>query len=370
VTLDRAAPASADSGRARPVPRWMHRPALDVAIAFAWVPFALAAHALEWRPAHLGTFVAAVFVLSFAHQPLTLALVYGDGARFRLRPTIFTWSPLVFAVVIFAGLHMSLLALAIVAGLWNAEHTLMQRYGITRIYGRKVGQDAGGLEKAMLWSWLVLALVWVAADARTPAGLDRLGLSGTNALAVQQMIRFTGVARVLLVPLVAVVTGLVAAWIVAEWRRGPATNPAKWIYLGSTAALFGVVLADPIAGLMGYVGAHAIEYFVVVHQSLGRYESADQPDKADPALARPPLLGRAVGARSGRLGFLAVYLGLVMAVVTALQWYGDATAYAIVFFTVGGLHVFYDGFIWKLRRPDVAASLAIPGGSAAAGSTH
>ncbi len=32
----------------------------------------------------------------------------------------------------------------------------------------------------------------------------------------------------------------------------------------------------------------------------------------------------------------------------------------MVFFTLGGLHVFYDGFIWKLRRPAVAQSLAIP----------
>jgi hypothetical protein len=341
----------------------MHRPALDVAVAFAWVPFAVAAHALEWRSGHLGLFITGVFVLSFSHQPLTLALVYGDGDRFRLRPAIFTWSPLLFAVVIFVGLHVSLLALAIVAGLWNAEHTLMQRYGITRIYGRKVGQDRGGLEKAMLWSWLLLALVWVAADARTPAGLDRLGRGGTNALAVQQLVRFAGAARVLVGPMIAVVVALATAWLVAEWRRGSAANPAKWIYVGSTAALFGVILFDPIAGLMGYVGAHAIEYFVVVHQSLGRFRSpALRPstELGPTPSPRPPLLGRAVRARSGRIGFLALYLGLVMTVVTALQWYGSATAYAIVFFTVGGLHVFYDGFIWKLRRPDVAASLAIP----------
>jgi hypothetical protein len=27
--------------------------------------------------------------------------------------------------------------------------------------------------------------------------------------------------------------------------------------------------------------------------------------------------------------------------------------------TLGALHIFYDGFIWKLRRPRVAASLGI-----------
>jgi hypothetical protein len=29
----------------------------------------------------------------------------------------------------------------------------------------------------------------------------------------------------------------------------------------------------------------------------------------------------------------------------------------VTFLTLGGLHLLYDGFIWKLRRPAVAASL-------------
>ena len=32
----------------------------------------------------------------------------------------------------------------------------------------------------------------------------------------------------------------------------------------------------------------------------------------------------------------------------------DASLYTIAFLTVGTLHVFYDGVIWKLRTPDVA----------------
>jgi hypothetical protein len=31
---------------------------------------------------------------------------------------------------------------------------------------------------------------------------------------------------------------------------------------------------------------------------------------------------------------------------------------AILFF--GALHIFYDGFVWKLRRPQLAASLGVP----------
>ncbi len=355
-------PGTAERIRARP--RWVNRASVDVAVALCWIPFVIAAHALESNRAVLATLVAAVFLLSFSHQPLTLALVYGDPEQFRLRRAIFTLSPVVFAIAIVIVLQVSLLTLAIVAGLWNAEHTLMQRYGITRIYGRKADQQEGGLERAMLLSWLALGFIWVAADPATPSRLDRLGLNGTNELAVRTLLRFHSAAVVILIPAVLAVVALVLAWVISEWRRHERANPAKWMYVGTTALLFATILVDPIAGLMGYVGAHAIEYFVIVHQSLGRrYGGEPATDQPSPgaAIERPAPLGRAIRARTGRLGFFVAYLGAIVGLVTLLDWYGSRQIYLVVFFTLGGLHVFYDGFIWKLRRPAVARSLAISG---------
>ena len=322
-------------------------------VALAWVPFVMAVHLAEHDPELLRGLISATFLLSFAHQPLTLALVYGDAEQFRLRRAVFTLSPLIFAIAIMVATQFDPLVLAVVAGLWNAEHTLMQRYGITRIYGRKAGQDDGRLEKAMLFSWLALAVVVVAGDGRTPGRLARMGLGDTNRLAVEMLSRFRSVAAVLVVPVVLLVAALVLAWLRSEGRTGARANPAKWVYVATTACLFLVILIDPIAGLLGYVGAHALEYFVIVHQSLGRRY-------ADGSSGQSSALGRAVRARPGRVGFLAVYLGVILAVVTLLQWYGSVTIYLVVFFTLGGLHVFYDGFIWKLRRPAVARSLDLP----------
>ena len=81
--------------------RWVHGPVLDVAMALCWVPFAIAGLVLQDDRDHLTWFVGATLLLSFSHQPLTLALVYGDRTNFRLRRRIFTWSPLVFAVAVF-----------------------------------------------------------------------------------------------------------------------------------------------------------------------------------------------------------------------------------------------------------------------------
>ena len=345
-------------------PQWMHGSVADVALALVWIPFAVVAHLLQGQAVdRLPAFVAAVFLLSFSHQPLTLALVYGDPEQLRLRRAIFTWSPLVFVVAVIAGLNISMVALAVVGGLWNAEHTLMQRYGIVRIYGRKAGQDDGRLERAMLFSWLALALVWVGADAATPDRIRQVDLGENNTLAVQQLAALRGVASVLVPIALVVAVGLGLAFVVQEWRHRRDANPAKWVYVASTAALFGVLLVDPLAGLMGYVGAHAVEYFVVVRQSLGRRYAAAPGEGASAdgrAPVRPVPLARAVRSPLGRDGFLVVYVAVIVGIVMVLERLGSPTAYAVVFFTLGGLHVFYDGFIWKLRRAPVAASLAIP----------
>ena len=116
-------------------------------------------------------------------------------------------------------------------------------------------------------------------------------------------------------------------------------------------ALVLTMFVDPVAGLMGYVAAHAIEYFVIVHQSLGRRYVDDGAAPASP-------LRHAVRARSGRLGFLVVYVALVLGAVTALRWWAPVLVFGAVYFTLGALHIFYDGFIWKLRDPKVAESLA------------
>ena len=39
---------------------------------------------------------------------------------------------------------------------------------------------------------------------------------------------------------------------------------------------------------------------------------------------------------------------------------GSVRTYVMVVFVFGGLHVFYDGFIWKLRRAEVARGFDQP----------
>jgi hypothetical protein len=320
------------------------------AAAAWWLSAADSTPATPGQTTALAAFITGVFLLSFAHQPLTLALVYGDPAQFRLRRAVFVISPFVFVAAIIAGYAISFVIVAVVGALWNAEHTLMQRYGLTRVYGRMAGQDDGRIEKVLLFSWLIVAALWVMADPATPDRARALPLGENNTVAIDALGNLRSVALALLVP--AAVVSVVAAvlWVRAEVRR-PQLNPLKWLYLGSTLVLFVVIIVNPIVGIMGYVGAHAVEYFVTVHQSLGRrYASAEQ-DRSVAGAGRP--------GPHRALGFLGIYITAdPRDRHAARRRAGSPLAYAVVFFTLGGLHVFYDGFIWKLRRPAVAHSLA------------
>ena len=240
--------------------------------------------------------------------------------------------------------------MAIVAGLWNAEHTLMQRYGIVRIYGRKAGEQEGRLEKVLLFSWLALALVWIAADGRTSSHIEQTGIGGKNRRGLDILADLRPPARVILPLVVAIALVLTVRWLWHEVRRGFDASAAKRFYVASTAALFVTVIVNPVAGFLGFVGAHAIEYFVIVHRSIGpKYPSAEIDGGA--------LVGYAV-RRLGRAGFFATYLGIVIGIVSLLDRFGSPTVYSVVVLTLGGMHVLYDGFIWKRPSPGKGGMLA------------
>ena len=322
-----------------------------MALALCWIPFAAAGWMFRNDPDSTVWLVSATLLISFAHQPLTLALVYGDKRNFDLRRRTFTWSPVLFAGAVLATQHISLTALAVVAGLWNAEHTLMQRYGIMRIHGRNAGQHDARLDKALLFSWLTLAFVWIAADSRTPDHITQTGLRGKNRRGLDLLANLQPIARILLPVAVIAAAVLTVRWIRDDARSGGASSRPKRLYTASTAALFVTILVNPVAGFLGYVGAHAIEYFIIVHRSVGpKYASADVDGGAP--------VGYAI-RRLGRTGFFAAYIAIVFGALSVLDRYGSPTSYTVVILTLGGMHVFYDGFIWKRPATDRGGMLTV-----------
>jgi len=321
-------------------------PLQDTLLGWCFVPVALVVHFAEPNLTLVQTIMAVVFLVSFAHQPLTLGLVYGDPAQRAAHRRLYIWAPLVAAALIVVGLSISLTLVGLLAGLWNAEHTLMQRYGVLRIYGRKAGDDHGSLEKPMLIVWLVTALAFIGAYVNLEQLVLKLGLDETNAGGVRLLEPLRVPATVLFWVGALASIGLAARWWRAERSLGANASRAKHLYALGTLGLVVAVMVDPIAGVAGYVAAHAIEYFAVVHRSL-RTRRDDAPVAIVTSTSR----------RRG--GIYILYFVVIAAIIvgTALPFNGRMYAFAILFF--GALHILYDGFVWKLRRPNVAASLGI-----------
>jgi len=332
--------------------RWIRQPGWDALMALSWVPFAALAIVWNGQTDRLEWLVAATLIFSVSHQPLTMPLVYADPHVRQSRPAIFGFTPFVFVALVLIGLQLDPVVIAVVAGVWNAAHTLQQRYGITRIYGRKVGQSDGTIEHRLLWSMLGLALVVAAADSATPDRIASAGLGGRNQKGLDLLTDAAPVARYLVPVMIGIVGVLVIQWFRQELTSDQ-VNPAKWFYLASTTGLIALTMVSPLAGFVGYIGSHAAEYYLIVHNHLADRYPNEATDGGAP-------LGKAVRSRTGPLGLMVMYSVGIAAFIWAVRTFGSYEVYAFIFLTLGALHLFYDGLIWKLRRPEVARGFQIP----------
>ena len=324
------------------VDKTIHGPIADIAIGWCWLPIAAFMWINRGNVDLTREVMIVAFLVSFAHQPLTLGLVYGDRDQRNAHPTLFRWGPIIAVVAISLGWAISFTAVAVVAALWNAEHTLMQRYGVMRIYGRKNGDDHGRIEKPAMIAMLVAGIASIGAFADRESMIDRLGLGRANASGVRALDRFEHLASVVFWVAVVVAVVLVIRWVARERRSGGSWP--KTVYAIGTIGLVAAVVFDPVAGVAGYVAAHAIEYFAVVDSSLRRRTDLQ------------PVARITSSARRRTIVYIAYFVA-IMAIVTAAK--SITNGYAVVILLFGFLHVLYDGFVWKLRRPAVAASLGI-----------
>src|SRR3954451_14878687 len=180
---------------------WLRSPAHDVAMAFIWVPFAVAAHLAANDPDQLRWLVSATLLFSFAHQPLSLWLVYGDERQRDVHRALFAWAPLVAVAVVVGGTAVQPGVVALAGGAWNLVHTLRQRYGVSRLYGRMKGVDCGS-DNRLLWAWLVAAVLIALARTDLAAIARQISLDAQNTTSVDALAS-ARVAAAILVPIAA-----------------------------------------------------------------------------------------------------------------------------------------------------------------------
>ena len=335
-------------------PIWIFGPGWDSLVSFCWIPVFLVAHAMSNGGAEDASFLrrglAFALLVSFLHQPLTLGLVYGDSDQFRRHSRLFAIAPVVALAVGATAAIFNLWIVIPVAAIWNVQHTLQQRYGIQRIYSGRAGYGSARLDRALSYAPMVAVLALVAGNPATPGLTERVQLDSMNAGGVRLLTEVRPYAFVVAALALAATVVVVGQLLRQELAAGQ-VNPIKLAYQLSSLILLAAVVVDPVAGLIAYVCAHAVDYAVVVDRTAKRrYGSGESVS----------LLGRVAASGKGRVAFFG---GILVAALAAHDFV-HGSAYNALVYSVGALHFTYDAVIWKLRKPEVAKDLVAHGAHA------
>jgi hypothetical protein len=274
-------------------------------------------------------------------------LVYGDSTQFRRHARLFAVAPVVAVAVGSTAAILNWWIVIPVAAIWNVQHTVQQRYGLQRIYSGRAGYGSARLDRALSYAPMLAVLALVAGNPATPDLTQRVQLDSMNAGGVRLLTEVRPFAFVVAAIALAA-TVIVVGQVVRQELAAAQINPVKLAYQLSSLALLAAIVADPVAGLIAYVCAHAVEYAVVVDRTAKRRYGAG--DSAS-------LLGRIAASGVGRAAFFGGIVGAALVAHDVVH----GSAYNAIVYSIGALHFTYDAVIWKLRKPEVSKDLVAYG---------
>jgi hypothetical protein len=328
--------ATADARRT-----WIHAPVADLILfSYGWLIVLLP---LLWVDAWVYPVVFAILMVNDLHRHYTFVLVYGEPEEFEKRKTLYIWLPIVAAFVAFAFVYSkSFPVLLVISVLWTMYHSVGQKYGITRIYARKAGYGEPWIEKGLVFSWFYYVVVAIAEkEAATLSQFDagRVVLDSLGG-ALKYM-------TALSYPMLIVALGFTLLFVRQEYLNRHHMSVAKVLYVMSILLLYAVFFRSLLIGYLVFGFSHALEYIALVNIFV-KTKYARRPEAHS-------LLARA----SRRLWLSSTLFGAGVVGVCAVTQLQYAEALGIYIVGSGFLHFIYDGWIWKVRQPEVGAPLGI-----------
>lgn len=361
---------------------WLKSPTWDLGgLAYCWLPFYVfvvfglgldggwstaGSHGAGREPG-LGLAMLVALAITYVHRHYTFILVYGDRETFERRRKAYLWAP----AILFVGLALILrgqgeasaeiagvtfspwLVVLTITGVWNVWHTIMQRHGIFRIYAGKAGKglqarEHGRRDFRLVWSLVALVAVIVPMFRQeTFAGV----FNARRLLGALEPLLGGTVGTIVLVVVVALVLLQLRSWLVAELGADLEFSERlpRWGFLSSTLALLAVfIVHGPIVGYLCFGTAHAIEYVFFLHH-FGRRKFAQ--NSSDGSLVAR-MLRRPVR-------WAPILVGSLLAVFWILKDQRSSEAWLVYYTATSLLHFLYDGWIWKVRKPEVAKPLGL-----------
>jgi hypothetical protein len=233
--------------------------------------------------------------------------------------------------------------LAILSVIWTIYHTLMQKYGLLRIYSRKSSQQTALNDQLLVFAWFFVVLLGLLA---TPSvrelAADRFSQWETIFAVTKPIL---GAMPVLAILGLVGAIGVTISFVRAELAGG--LSIPKLAAIGSLLALYAAMFWDPVAGYLLFGFSHSVEYLAFVNVfSRKKYLDRDPTSSA---------MARAISLQPLSLGVFMVGGGAIY-----LFWQGSS-ALTLEWYIVGSsfLHFLYDGWIWKVSKPEVARPLAL-----------
>ena len=299
----------------------------------------------------------ALFVLAFfavGHHLPGLMRAYGETDLFARYKVRFVVSPIVIASFVGWSVYNGHLGFFILLAVWDMWHFFMQHYGFMRIYDLKRHKPS---RLGSRLDWWVTATWFAFIIADSPHYLinflERCHRYGFGLYTWIDPLDFL-VVRDLIFYAAVLVSVIYLANIVLEYRNGvPIVIPKLAISITtfSTVYIAYIVLEDVILGYAITALAHDVQYFAIVWI----YNNG--------VLKRSKRAGKRFFRflfNDGRLRIVGFYLLLILgyggieATARATQNFIVYDIVKVIIATSAFLHYYYDGFIWKLRKPEIS----------------
>ena len=344
------------------VNRWIINPYSD-SVFFIGTPL-LSLCVLLFASKYFSSADIALFVLAFfavGHHLPGLMRAYGEDELFQRYKIRFIISPIIIVLFVGWSVFNGHMGFFIFLAVWDMWHFFMQHYGFMRIYENKRHKPSVLSSRLDWWMTAIwFAYIITASPHYMINFLERCHRYGFGFYTWLEPENF-GYAREVMFIAALFVSVIYILNLCIDYRRGaPIVLPKLAISLTtfSTVYFSYVVLEDVILGYAITALAHDIQYFAIVWI----YNNG--------VLKRSKTAGKSFFRflfQDGRLRIIGFYFFLIMA-------YGgiEATARAtenylvydivkILIATSAFLHYYYDGFIWKLRKPEIRRNLVMEG---------
>ena len=320
---------------------WIQNPRFDlIYLSFGWIVVFLAFILFKQM---YGALILMVLAFNFIHRHYTFALVYGQKEEFEKRKKTYILLPIGFLILtalsIYFGYFTILLAASVV---WTMYHTVAQKYGFTRIYSRKAGYGRAWIDKGIIYSWFIYLFFALGEKNRDIIANYKIGQSLLHVVGNYFHI-FTIISYIAL----AVAIFFTIAYVTEELKNRDKFSIPKNLFVFSVLVLYSIFLYDLVIGFIVFGFSHAFEYIAFVNVFVNsKYKKRPQNNSLFSKVSRKQWL----------------YSGIFTLFLAGASYAGvsfNESALGIYITGSSFLHFIYDGWIWKVSKPEVGQPLDI-----------